>query len=108
MPYQRPRWRISTRERHVCDPAGRGGRFDLVVLLEALETVPETYASAEQDWDHHDMHVVDESGGKELADDGGASAETHVLAGRGLARRVERPGRRGIDEVERRASLHRD
>jgi hypothetical protein len=33
------------------DSAGRGRRLDLVVLLEALQSVPEAYASAEQDRD---------------------------------------------------------
>lgn len=33
---------------------------DLVVLLEALQPVPEAHAPAEQDRDHHDVHVVDE------------------------------------------------
>src|SRR5688572_12880664 len=90
------------------DAARRGGRFDLVVSLEALESVPQAHASAEQDRDHHDMHVVDEPRGKELADHGGASAEAHILTGRGLTRRFERLGRRGIDEVEGRAALHLD
>src|SRR5512132_1637282 len=37
-----------TGERHVRDSAGRGGGLDLVVLLEALQSVPEADASAEQ------------------------------------------------------------
>src|ERR671939_189439 len=90
------------------DSAGRGDGLDLVVLLEALQPVPEAYASAEQDWDHHDVHVVDESGSKELADHGGASADPYVLAVGGLAGPLERLGRRSVDEVERRAALHLD
>jgi len=33
--------------------------------------VPEAYASAEQDRDHRDVHVVDDSGSRDVADDGG-------------------------------------
>src|SRR5215211_3664559 len=90
------------------DSAGRGGGLDLIVLLEALQSVPEAYASAEQDRDHHDVHVVDEPGGKEVADHGGASAEAYVLAVRSLAGGLERLGGRSVDEVERRAALHLD
>src|SRR5215211_8944920 len=90
------------------DSAGRGGGLDLVVLLEALQSVTEAYASAEQDRDHHDVHVVDEPGSKELADHGGTSADAYVLAVRGLAGRLERLGRRSVDEVEPRAALHLD
>src|ERR1700752_1144817 len=90
------------------DSGWRGGGLDLVVLLEALQSVPEAYASAEQDRDQHDMHVVDEPGGKEVADHGGTSAVAHVLAARGLAGRLERSGGRSVDEVERRAALHLD
>src|SRR3954447_16730496 len=90
------------------DSAGRGGGLDLVVLLDALESVPEAYASAEQDRDHRDVHVVDEPGGKELADHGGAAADAYVLTARRLAGRLERLGGRGVDEVEGRAALHLD
>ena len=88
--------------------AGRGGGLDLVVLLEALQSVPEAYAPAEQDRDHHDVHVVDEPGSKEFADHRGTPADAYVLAARSLAGRLERLGRRRVDEVERRAALHLD
>src|SRR5436190_22100305 len=52
------------------------------------------------------MQVVDEAGGKEVADDGDTSADAHVLAVRCLARSLERLGGRGVDEVERGATLH--
>jgi DNA-binding NarL/FixJ family response regulator len=97
-----------TGERHMRDSAGRGGGLDLVALLEALQSVPEAYASAEQDRDHHDVHVVDEPGSKEVADHGGTPADADVLAARSLAGRLERLGRRGVDEVEGRAALHLD
>ena len=48
------------------DSAGRGGGLDLVVLLEAVQSVQEAYAPAEQDRDHRDVHVIDEPGGKVL------------------------------------------
>ena len=54
-------------ERHVRDSTGRGGGLDLVVLLGALQPVPEAYASAERDRDHHGVQVVvDEPGSKEV------------------------------------------
>src|SRR3546814_19228308 len=62
--------RISDWSSDVCSSdlsAGRGGGLDLVVLLQALQPVPEADASAEQDRDHHDVQVVDEPGGKEVA-----------------------------------------
>src|SRR5215218_3269214 len=97
-----------TGERHVCDSTGRGGGLDLVVLLEAVQSVPEAYASAEQDRDHHDVQVVDEPGSKEVEDRGRTPADAYVLAAGGLAGGLERLGRRGVDEVERRAALHLD
>src|SRR5688572_3214567 len=90
------------------DSAGRGGGLDLIVLLETLQSVPEAYASAEQDRDHHDVHVVDEPRGKEVSDHGGTTAEAYVLAVRSLAGRLERLGGRSVDEVVRRAALHLD
>src|SRR5215218_2278520 len=90
------------------DSAGRGRGLDLVVLLEALQSVPEPHSPAEQDRDHRDVRVVDESGREEIADHRGASAETYVLAAGGLAGGLERLGRRSVDEVERRAALHLD
>src|SRR5919197_3239669 len=90
------------------DSAGRGGGLDVVVLLEALQSIPEAYASAEQDRDHHQVHVVDEPGSKEVADHGGTSAEAYVLAVRSRAGLLERLGRRSIEEVEHRAALHLD
>src|SRR5919109_4414592 len=90
------------------DSARRGGCLNLVVLLEALQSVPEAYASAEQDRDHDDVRVVDEAGGKEVADRGGTPADAYVLAVRGRADRLDRLRRRSVDEVERRAALHLD
>src|SRR4051794_7106492 len=90
------------------DSAGRGRGLELVVLLEALQFVPEPHAPAEQDRNHRDVHVVDEPGGKEFADHGGTSADAYVLALRGRAGRLERVGRRRVEEVERRAALHLD
>src|SRR5215212_5355774 len=88
--------------------AGRRGGLNLIVIFEALQSIPEAYASAEQDWHHHGVHVVDEPGCKELADRRGTSADAYVLAVRGLAGCLECLGRRSVDEVERRAALHLD
>src|SRR5688572_6840414 len=90
------------------DYAGRGGGLDVVVLLEALQSVPEPHAPAAQDRHHHDVGVVDEPGSKEVADHGGTSADAYVLAARSLAGLLERLGRRSVDEVKRRAALHLD
>src|SRR5262245_23129379 len=87
---------------------GRGDSLDRVVLLDTLQSIPEAYPPAEQDGDHHDVHVVDEAGSKEVADHGGPPADAYVLAARSLAGRLERLGRRAVDEVERRAPLHLD
>src|SRR5688572_18885962 len=97
-----------TGERHMRDSAGRRRGLDLVVLLEALHSVPEAYASAEQDRDYHDMHAVDESGSKEVAEHGGPPADAYVLAARRLAGHLERLRWRSVDEVERRVALHLD
>src|SRR5215210_3357270 len=97
-----------TGERHMRDSAWRGGGLDLVVLLEALQSVPEAYASAEQDRDHHDVHVIDEPRSKEVADQGRATADAYVLTAGSLARRLERLVRRRVHKVERRATLHLD
>src|SRR5918994_5895000 len=90
------------------ESARRGGCLNLVFLLEGLQSVPEAYASAEQDRDHPDGRVVDEAGGKEVADHRGTPAEAYVFAVRGLAGRFERLRGRSVDEVERRAALHLD
>ena len=58
------------------DSAGRGSGLHLKVLLDALESVPDAYTSAKQDRDHHDMHVVDEPGSKEVADNRGTPSDT--------------------------------
>src|SRR5688572_2725714 len=95
-------------ERYMRDSAGRGDGLGRVVLLDALQSTPEVRPSPEKDGHHHNVHVVDQPGCHEVADHGGAAADAYVLAVRSLAGLLERPGRRGIDEVERRASLHFD
>src|SRR3954471_18523975 len=84
------RSRTGTHERYVRDSAGRGDGLGLVVVLEALEPVPEAYAAAEQDRYDHDVHVVDEPRREEVADDGGASADAYVLTLRSLPGGLER------------------
>src|SRR5215207_11386494 len=97
-----------TGERHMRDSAGRGDGLDLVFVLAALQSVPETYASAEQDRHHHDVHAVHEPGSQEVANHGGTPADAYVLAARSFAGPLERLGRRSVDEVERGAALHLD
>ena len=67
----------------------------MIVPLQALQSVPEANTPTEQDRDHHDVQVVDESGSKELADGGDTSADPYVLAVCSLAGRLERLGGRG-------------
>jgi hypothetical protein len=65
--------------------AGRGGCLDPIVPLEALQPLPQARASAEQDRDHHDAHVVHKPRSEEVADHGGASTEADVLPRLGSA-----------------------
>src|SRR5919204_1274138 len=97
-----------TGERHVRDSAGRGGGLDLVVLPEALQSVPEPHASAEQDRNDHDVHVVDEPCREEVADRRGTSADPYVQAVGSLAGSLQCLGRRSFDEVKGGAALHLD
>jgi len=63
-------------------PLWRRGSFDVKAFFESLESVPQADAPPQQDRDHRDVHVVDESGGEELVDRRGASAEAYVLIAR--------------------------
>ena len=65
-----------------------------------------TDAVAEHDRDLHEMHVVDEPGGEEVAYDGRAAADPDVLALGRSTGGLERLGRGSVEEVERRAPLH--
>ena len=88
------------------DPARGALRRHAVAVLEPAEVVPEPDAAAEQDRDDGDVEPVDEPGLEELAHDGRAAADPHVLAARRLQREVERlAGRRG-QEVEGRVARH--
>ena len=80
------------------DAAGGAHRLDGEALLQALQSVPEGLAAAEEDWHERDVHVVDQAGGEELADGGRAAADADVEATRGLPGRRERLRRAGIDE----------
>ena len=70
----------SAGEGEMDDAAGRH-RLDGVVLLQRLQTVPQPDTAAEQDRDLHDVQVVDEAGGQEVADHGRAPADADVGAG---------------------------
>ena len=88
-------------------PARRGDRLDLVGFFQGLEAIPKPGASAEQNWYHRDVRMVDESGGKKVADDGRTSPDAHAQAVRGFACRLEGLCGRGVNEVERRAAARR-
>ena len=65
-------------------------------------------AAAEHDRDLDQVHVVDEAGSQEVADDRGATADPDVEPGGRLPGGFERLGRRGVEEVEGGAALHLD
>src|SRR5688572_19643734 len=54
------------------------------------------------------VQMVDEPGSKEVAEQRRAPTDAYVLTRCGVARDLERLGRRRVDEVERRAALHLD
>src|SRR6185437_1204987 len=78
----------------------------VVLLLQMFKTVPEPNAAAEQDRDLHDVQMVDEPGGEELADHRRATADADVLAARSLPSNGQGIRGRGVEEVERRAAVH--
>src|SRR5829696_3381701 len=86
----------------------RRGGFDRVVLLDALQSVPQADPSAEHDRHHDDMQVVDEAGGHELANHRRSATDPDVEAVRSLASLLERLGGRRVDEVEGRPAVHLD
>jgi hypothetical protein len=73
-------------------PEGCGDRLDGVCLLQRLQAVPEPDTAAGQDRDLHDVHVIDQPFGEEVAYHAGAAAQAHVLAAGRLAGCAERPG----------------
>src|SRR6185437_8607289 len=58
--------------------AGGAHRLDGEALLHALQASPHRLAAAEEDGHLHDVHVVDQVGGEELPDGGGAAANADV------------------------------
>src|SRR6185312_15437488 len=90
----------TTGERDVGDAAGGAHRLDCEALLQALQSVPEGLAAAEEDRHERDVHVVDQVGGEELADGGRAAADADVEATRGLLGGREGLRRAGVAEVE--------
>ena len=88
------------------DPGGGAGGLDMEVLFKFLQSVPEAFPPSEDYGHDDDVHVVDQVGGKELADCGRASANADVQAAGGIAGNLEGVGGAGVDEVERRATLH--
>jgi NADH:ubiquinone reductase (H+-translocating) len=95
-------------EGDVGDSARGAHRLDGEALLQALQASPDRLTAAEEDGHLHDVHVVDQVGGEELADGSRAAADADVEAARGAPGGRERVGRAGLDEVEGRAALHLD
>src|SRR5579864_1206028 len=100
--------RLTAGKREVGDAAGGAHRLDGEAVLQSLQAVPEGLAAAEEDRHDHDVHVVDQAGGEELADGGRAAADADVEAARGLLGRRKRLRRAGVDEAEGGAALHLD
>src|SRR5215472_16759030 len=74
--------------------AGRAAYgLDLELLLESLEPVPQPLPAPEHDGHHHDVQVVDQAGGQEVAHGGHAAADADVRSGGRLTRLRERLGR---------------
>src|SRR4051794_441284 len=95
-------------EDQVDDPAGDRDGLDLVVLLERLESVPQSDATAEHDRYLDHVHVVDQAGREKVAHDGRAASDADVPSAGRLTGGVERLRKRGVEEVERGATLHLD
>ena len=88
------------------DATGRRDCLHVVLLLQRLQAVPQPNTAAEQDWHLHDVEVVDETGGDERAHHGRPAADADVLTGGCVPRHLECIRRRGVEEVERRTTLH--
>src|SRR5438132_4616687 len=100
--------RLSAGERDVRDAAGRTDGLHFEARLKFFEPVPEALPSPE-DYGHDGyVHVVDQVGGKKLADSRRASADADVQAASGLPGDSQGVGRAGVDEVECRPALHLD
>src|SRR3954453_16711164 len=95
-------------EDQVCDPAGRRDGLDLIVVLQRLQSVPHSNATAEHDRHLDHVHVVDQTRTEKPAHDGRAASDANVLSAGRLTGDVSRLGRRGVEEVERGATLHLD
>src|SRR4029453_3645013 len=74
-------WRSSAfgREGQVRGAARGRGRLDVEPLLEGLQAVPHADAATEHDRHLHQVHVVDQPCGDEVANDRGPTADPHVL-----------------------------
>src|SRR3954451_20378349 len=88
------------------DAARRRDGLDIEPTIEVLEPVPQAFSTSEDDRYDGDVHLVDQVGGKELADRRHASADAHVEITRQLAGPVKGFGSALVDEVERRPALH--
>src|SRR5206468_12635407 len=73
-----------------------------------LQAVPDSDPASEHDRHLDGVHVVDESGGKKVAYDGGSATDAHVLAAGCFTGGLERLGGGCVEEVESGATLHLD
>src|SRR5918992_2969148 len=103
---QRCLTRPSSSEGEMGDAARRRDRLHVVLLLKRLQTVPQPDAAAEQDRDLHDMQMVDEPGGEELAQHRRAPTDADVLTVCRLLSSGECIHQRDIEEMERRTAVH--
>ena len=90
------------------DAAGRGRRLHVESTLELLLVVPQTFATPEEYRHDRDVHVVDQIGGKELADSRRATANSHVQSGGSLPGGFQCFGWFRIEEMERCAPFQLD
>src|ERR671917_1085588 len=103
---QRCLTRPSSGEGEMGYAARRRHHLHIVLLLQRLQTVPQLYAAAEQDRDLHDMQMVDEPGGEELAQHRRAPTDADVLTVCRLPSYGECIHQRDIEEMERRTAVH--
>src|SRR6185369_11395124 len=96
----------SSGEGEMGNAARRRYCLHVVLLLQRLQTVPQPDAAAEHDWDLHDMQMVDEPGGQELAQHRRAPTDADVLTVCRFPSNGECISRLGVDEMERRTAVH--
>src|SRR5690349_7035504 len=90
------------------DAAGGSDRLDPEPLLEILQPVPQAFPASENDGHDRYVHMVDQVGGKKLADCRGSSADANIQAVGSLPGDRQGLGGAGVDEMEGRPACHLD